>query len=95
MGSDMTDSALLFAYRAAIEDARTAPKAGFGSYGQNAVFAPANKAFELREEIMRRRRQVIFAALAREPQEPTPELRRVYGEYLEYKRTIAKLEKDD
>jgi hypothetical protein len=51
----LTDSAILSAYRAAIEDARTAPKTGFGSYGQNAVFAPANKAIELREEIERRR----------------------------------------
>lgn len=51
----ITDDQLLSAYRAAIEDARTAPKAGFGSYGQNAVFAPANKAVELREEIERRK----------------------------------------
>ena len=50
----LSEEALLSAYRAAIEDARTAPKAGFGSYGQNAVFAPADKAVELREEIERR-----------------------------------------
>ena len=51
----LTDDELLHAYRAAMEEARTAPHAGFGGFGQNAVFAPANKAIELHGEIARRK----------------------------------------
>ena len=52
----MNDEELRAAYQKALDEAHSAPKAGaeFGGYSSNAVFAPANKAIELREEMKRR-----------------------------------------